>query len=257
MAMHLSRRTLLGLSALLAAPALAAAGVLRLISYHNQPPFMGTESTGLTFDLADYLEARLGAPVAAEIIPRNRLDSELLTAGNGFMVPWVSPTWFPPKLLAQMTFSPALLTDQNIVISHAKKPIEYAGAASLIGYRMGIVTGRVHRDIDRLVADGKIKVSNARTPQLNLAMLSSERVDFVIMPAATWHALVPVEQRRHFYVATQAQEVFTRHIMLPTGANVLIDKVSSIVTAMDTDTIWHRILQAYDLDEPAFSPLPT
>lgn len=255
--MVLSRRSLLVACAALAVTRPAIAGSMRLASYHNQPPFMVTPTSGMTFDLADYLEARLGLPVAAEIIPRNRLDSELLASQRGILVPWISPSWLPPRLLELMVFSPPLLSDENVVISNAAKPIEYDGPDSLIGYRMGIVTGRIHAKIDKLVAAGKIVVSKARSPALNLEMLASDRVDFVIMPGATWRALVPADRRAQFHLARRPQESFTRHIMLPRTDNMLAEKISVIVSAMPEDASWHRILEAYDLDNQHFSPFPT
>ena len=85
---------------LLSVPALGE--TIRVYDYHQHPPFMTGEKTGLSRDLVKYLNEKLGGEPRLELwlVNRARLALEMSDPGFDGLVSWVNPVtwWFLPAI---------------------------------------------------------------------------------------------------------------------------------------------------------------
>jgi ABC-type amino acid transport substrate-binding protein len=222
----------------------------RLLTYHDQPPYVTASGAGLTYDLARYLAARLSLGlIPVDVLPRKRLDEEILARQDGFVVPWINPSWFAPAVVDRMRLTKAILSDRNLVISAADAPVTYTTPADLIGHRYASVTGRKQIGIDPLVAQGRIERVDVRTVEQTIDLLRRRRVDFIVIPRTTWVALVDATDEHNFAIAETPHQVYDYYLMAPKSAAQLIDDLDTAIAFMRQDPVWLNICYRYRIDD--------
>ncbi|KAL8188465.1 UNVERIFIED_CONTAM: hypothetical protein K2H54_000214 [Gekko kuhli] len=221
---------------------------LRLYDYHQHPPFMTGEQTGLSRDLVKYLNEKLGGEPRLELwlVNRARLALEMSDPGFDGLVAWVNPAWVgdPQRELYLWTFP--IMRDTNELISSVARPVIYRGPDSLKGMTFGGIEGYRYQGIDEAAARGDLVRVDAKKVKTNFSLLVRGRIDVTLVPgsALTFFTHDPAFEGKLF-VSPFAQSSYTRHILLPKSRSALHSRLNDIAEQMDRDPKWHAILESY------------
>ncbi|HAU4892257.1 TPA: amino acid ABC transporter substrate-binding protein [Aeromonas hydrophila] len=221
---------------------------LRLYDYHQHPPFMTGEQTGLSRDLVKYLNEKLGGEPRLELwlVNRARLALEMSDPGFDGLVAWVNPAWVgdPQRELYLWTFP--IMRDTNELISSVARPVIYRGPDSLKGMTFGGIEGYRYQGIDEAAARGDLVRVDAKKVKTNFSLLVRGRIDVTLVPgsALTFFTHDPAFEGKLF-VSPFAQSSYTRHILLPKSRSALYSRLNDIAEQMDRDPKWHAILESY------------
>ncbi|EAR59699.1 hypothetical protein MED92_00040 [Oceanospirillum sp. MED92] len=221
--------------------------IITLYTYHDTPPFITGDKTGLTYDLADYL-SRHSSNVSIEVmsIPRKRLNQLIDSTAENILVPWVSPYWFKKQNLSRFIWSEELMFDASVYIWSSKASTDFNKPQDLIGYRLGGVRGYRYVGVDPLVSDNLIIRSNANNEKQLLRMLLQNRVDVGIIPYSSAQYLLWDNQWSTRFTLTNHHQ-FTRYLMVRSGNNSLNTQLLETVEKMKSDPIWRQVLTNYGL----------
>lgn len=230
------------------------AGPLKLISYYDYPPFVTGPQQGLSFELAAWLQQRaegLLESVELELLPRRRVDAQVRQPQWAGLVPWVSPAWFAtPEQAQALIWSAPVMNDEDLVLSLKRQPIEFNGAASLRGRKLGGIYGHVYTDADPMVARGELQRLDSFTQEANLRRLLEGRVDLVFLSRsglAWWRQRLPGFDEQ-IHVADQARMRYQRHLMLSRDLPELLrERLLQLVQSMSSDSQWREVMRRYGL----------
>ncbi|WP_419903840.1 hypothetical protein [Kiloniella sp.] len=155
-----------------------------LYSYHNVPPFVTGEGTGLTYDLAAHLSksSREGHHYSVKILPRKRLNE--LMSRESIIVPWVIPVWFKGSTSSQTSWSSPIMIDSSVYVWKAERSKRFKSPEDLVGAKLGGIRGYKYVGVDPLVKSNKVKRTDTSSEWQLLQMVLSERVDVGIIPEA-------------------------------------------------------------------------
>lgn len=233
---------------------------IRMLTYHNHPPFVVGPGQGLSFDLASLLtQYAKGQPLfQVQIVPRSRLNFVLkdwiqdrctspeIPCPEDWIVPWVHPTWgFGERPDERFQWMP-ILEDSNAILSHARHPIAYHGPDSLMGLRFGGIRGHVYLGVDALVKDKKIMRIDGHSERDNLLKLIKKRVDVLLLPTSTVHYFFSQDSelarfKKDVHMASTKHQIFLRHLMLPLKRSDL----AHLLSPLGSDPAWQDILKRY------------
>ena len=136
--------------------------LITLYAYHLKPPFIVdiAHEKGLYFDLATYLNSKQTIyEFHTVFLPRKRLDRYLSNNKLDGLVIGVNPIWFNDSSETLYLWSDSFYQDRDLVISSAKKPIEYQYPNSLLNKRIAGVRGFKYFGIDALAVFFKTVVA--------------------------------------------------------------------------------------------------
>lgn len=221
---------------------------LRLYDYHQHPPFMTGERTGLSRELVKYLNEKLGGEPRLELwlVNRARLALEMSDPDFDGLVAWVNPAWVADPQQEHFLWTLAVMRDTNELISNIANPITYRGPDSLRGLVFGGVEGYRYQGIDEAVKRGELVRHDAKKVKTNLDLLVRGRIDVTLVPgsALTFFTHDPAFEGKLF-VSPFAQASYSRHILLPQSRSDLHSRLNDIVEQMGRDPTWHAILESY------------
>ncbi len=221
---------------------------LRLYDYHQHPPFMTGEQSGLSRDLVKYLNEKLGEEPKLELwlVNRARLALEMSDPGFDGLVAWVNPAWVGDPQRERYLWTFPIMRDTNELISSADRPVTYRGPDSLKGMTFGGIEGYHYQGIDEASARGDLVRVDAKKVKTNFSLLVRGRIDVTLVPgsALTFFTHDPAFEGKLF-VSPFAQSSYTRHILLPKSRSDLHDRLNDIAEQMDRDPKWHAILESY------------
>lgn len=245
--MHLSLRLLLILEICVVALCgpVRAEQLVVFSTYHNFPPFITGNGTGLTYDLANYLSDRSEKyEFAVEILPRKRLDV-MLEKGD-MIVPWVTPLWFGKGAKDRFHWIGPLINDGSLYVWNGMSKETYAKPSDLIGRQLGGISGYRYIGIDQLVEDGKITRTDVPTEIQLLQMIANHRVDLGIAPASgVWYILRNKSWEglyQHSFHHT-----FERSLMIKSEDFELIDFLDQEISKIKNSGDWEYTLDSYGL----------
>lgn len=220
---------------------------VRLYNYHQHPPFMTGPQSGLTWELADYLNAKLGERVfEVWTVNRYRLQLEMKEPDFRGVVAWVNPSWFDDPARVRYLWSLPMMRDTNELVSSRDRPVDYRGLDSLLGLTFGGIIGYHLVGVDEAVARGEMKRVDAKLAKTNLDLLLRHRIDATLIPGSALGWFIDrAEYRGKLYVSPFPHSSYTRHLLLSTNLGELQRRLIPIIDAMDTDPAWHRILDSY------------
>lgn len=238
----------------------AAPEGIRLLTYHNHPPFVTGSKKGLSFDLARTLSQSSQGKYLfqVQILPRSRLNLHLkdwlqdrcthptASCQEGWAVPWVNQKWgFGNKPNEQFRWIP-ILNDSNSIISLKNKKIVYHGPESLIGQRLGGIRGHAYFGIDALVKDNKIIRIDGNSERDNILKLIKKRVDALLLPTSTIHYFLSEDDKfsafaKNIHIAPNKQQSFSRNLMIPMKRADL----EQFLKQLDSNPKWQEIIKRY------------
>ncbi|XZG71408.1 substrate-binding periplasmic protein [Chitinibacteraceae bacterium HSL-7] len=229
----------------------AAPREVQLVTQYDYPPFITGDKQGLTFELADAL-TRLSHGhfrFRVEVLPRKRLSQLVEHADWRGMVPWVAPPWFRDVERERFSWSGVVMHDADWVVSSSMHPLEWQGAASLSGQRLGGLLGHVYVDVEADIARGRIVREDVATMDINLRKLQRGRVDATFISASTygWYRRQQPQLLTGLYVAKLPRSVYERHFMSARSDGELGRFLDQAVNMLAHDASWQYVLRRYGL----------
>ncbi|WP_210398228.1 hypothetical protein [Motiliproteus sediminis] len=223
---------------LLSPLARAEAETIQLLSYHDHPPFVTGPGQGLTYDIAEQLNAIAVGEFHFDVtlVPRSRLNLMLKDwiagkcpnshCNSSWVVPWVNPKWGFIKGDSDNYLWQPLLEDANLMISNASRPLAYQSPESLRGLTLGGMRGHKYLGIDDLVNAGAITRIDGNHERDNLLKLIHGRIDVTLLPRSTTDYFLTRDQyvsqhANELYVAKLPHQSYTRFAMIPGGRDEL------------------------------------
>ncbi|SMC18379.1 amino acid ABC transporter substrate-binding protein, PAAT family [Andreprevotia lacus DSM 23236] len=235
------------------APAQAAVRQIVLYNYYDAPPFVTVPGQGLTYVLADQLN-RLGSGrfhFEVVVMPRRRLDLEVVRAESGWVVPWANPLWFGDASRQRYRWTPAVLRDTDWWLSRRDKPLQLSQLKEGGSLQFGGLLGHRYPDLADAIDSEHIKRYDAADYGSSLRMLLAGRVDFITMPAS-----VTVWMRREYgaqfprLLLQPRNQSYERCLFSPNGDAELADFLAQSVQQLAGNADWQRELRAYQSRDP-------
>jgi polar amino acid transport system substrate-binding protein len=229
----------------------AAPQELSAWTYFDSPPYItdAASNSGLARDLVDYLNRALAGRyhLTLALIPRARLNLMLERGDRGVVLLAPSVVFNPayPR-------SEALLDDRQELLSRRDHPVDYHGAGSLDGVRLGGMRGHSYPFIQSDIDAGRVQVHRAQSEPALLKMLMVKRLDAVTMASTSARYLartLPDTQATLHYSPNHLGR-FTRQLMFQRGMEAERDDFNPVVRAMAADPAWQAMLARYGL-QPA------
>ncbi|MBB3167411.1 substrate-binding periplasmic protein [Simiduia aestuariiviva] len=202
-----------------------AAKIIPFYAYHDKPPYMidKVQAQGEYYDLVRYLN-EVGQEFQFELryLPRNRVERLLEQNQLDGPVLGVNPLWFnDPNEEVYLWTSPVFF-DQDVFVSRAVAPFDFAGVDSLHGKQACLVLGNYYLGVTESIQRGVLrKVATARESVI-LEMLDLGRCDFGIISLS----LLRYFQEQHqwqgrYHVAQTPHDTFARRILVPRTQSAL------------------------------------
>ncbi|SCA57355.1 putative ABC-type amino acid transport/signal transduction systems, periplasmic component/domain [Candidatus Terasakiella magnetica] len=195
-----------------------AAKEVKIYTYHTHPPFIISNETGLTHDLAKFLTNKSDGQYKFTVSPSSRPRvNKVITGKKLAIVPWVNPAWFKDKAETKYLWSAeTLLNDGNSILSTKVKPVMYDGAKSLEGMIFGGLHGHNYPDIDPYIEKGgNIRRVNSDNHLDNLEKLINGDIDCMLMPTSSAH--FEKSQNAHYkniFIAPKKHSSYKRRILV-------------------------------------------
>jgi polar amino acid transport system substrate-binding protein len=219
--------------------------IVTLSTYHNFPPFITSDGSGLTYDLADYLTDRSDKFVfKVQLLPRKRLDAML--EKQDVIVPWVTPVWFGKDAKERFTWSGSLFEDGSVYVWNSQTDKEFSEPGDLVGHLLGGIRGYRYVGVDQLVENGQIRRQDVATEMQLLQMITRRRIDVGIAPASGTRYIINQERwAGKFKIA--AHHKYRRSFLLKTEDTELKDFIISEVSNVHDSDDWIYILNRYGI----------
>lgn len=235
---------------IVSSPAYAQPEQIKILSYHNHPPFVTGEQQGLTYQLAEQLNQRAAGQYLflVKMVPRSRLNHYLKPwiAGDcpardcdqDWIVPWVNPKWGFIKGERDNYLWHELLKDANVIVSRSDQDWHYLMPESLKGKVLGGMRGHRYVGIDELVSNGEIKRIDGNRERDNLLKVLHRRVDATLLPESTMNYLLKndpdiSERAPELAVSAQKHQSYTRYMMMPESRSDL----SRLISLVELDAL--------------------
>jgi polar amino acid transport system substrate-binding protein len=242
------RAMIVGCCACLAPWALAAD--FTLYAYHLKPPFIidADKRQGLYFDMAAYLTERMpGHTFQTVYVPRRRLELDLETGRLKGLVLGVHPLWFKDESRTRFHWTPAVLHDEDVVVSRRDKPVNYEGPDSLVGKKLGLVGGYYYFGVDELIRAGRIEREDSFDESANLGKLLLGRLDVTIVTRRTLEYLQrhQPEWKGKFHIAAKPHDSFDRFILIPKDYAQYVSEITAALGGIERDPVWRAKVESY------------
>lgn len=221
-----------------------------IYTYHLKPPFIVNlkHESGLYYDFSDYLNQKQNTyHFVTKYAPRKRAEHLLRDERLYGALIGVTPAWFGDKEEKKYLWTQRLLSDRDEMVSLKSNPLEYTGARSLYGKKLGGVLGYYYWAVDKDVKAGNIMQVDVKGEESILRILLKHRVDIGIVSRSTYNYLLkhnPVF-RGKFHISRQAHETFERRILVPLEYKDLYVKLNQITKRIENDPEWQKYLDRY------------
>ncbi len=164
---------------------------IRVLSYHDFPPFLEASGTGLSKELCELLTRKSGGRYQfdLQITSRRRLDAFLAKPNASAIVVWVSPDFFPHP--ENFKWGPPLMADSVMLVTRAGVTAEVGRPESFSGLRFGGVPGHIfnYPGIGEALKSGSLRRIDSSSPVVNYARLLQGNIDMTILAESTLHFL--------------------------------------------------------------------
>jgi len=217
-------------------------------NYYLTPPFYQSASSGLALDFVNILNS-LSTKYEFELnsVPRARLNVYLNQDKQG-MVLFVNKLWMPNDRAHTYLWTPAILFDQNEVISSANNKVDYKTPESLIGLKFGAVRGRDFQLLNPYFNSNAINRIDVNREEQVLKLLTKGRIDVTSLPRTSINSLCKsLDIKGKLYFSPQYLYAFSRHIMLTEKLVDVHSELLNMLKNFNENMQWQSILERYDL----------
>ncbi|NRR33547.1 ABC transporter substrate-binding protein [Oxalobacteraceae bacterium] len=209
---------------------------------YADPP-LGTErSDSLTLRLAAQLSVRSQGRYhfVAMQLPRNRLNLLIARPNWKGVVAWANPVWFKDEGMRRYAWSQPYMRDANLVVSNRQNPLEYSTPASLLGTRLGCISGQRYAEFDALFREGRIIRDDVPSELQNMLKLRLGRVDAVLVQASSMPYLRQVipDLDNWLHIARTPRGVFQRYLFTNRDNADMLIYLNSALREFDTGPQW-------------------
>lgn len=219
--------------------------IVVLSTYHNFPPFITGDGTGLTYELADYLSERSQVyKFVVQLLPRKRLD--VMLEKEDMIVPWVTPVWFGKGAKDRFRWSKTLFEDGSVYVWSSQSDDKFEKPGDLIGRLLGGISGYRYVGVDQLVESGMVKRLDVATEVQLLQMIANRRVDVGIAPASGTSFIIKQQGWSKKYKIA-AHHKFQRSLLIKTENRDLLDFINREVLNIHKVSDWNYIIEKYGI----------
>lgn len=234
------------LAMLLSTMAVASERVI-VYSQYDYPPFWYPDGRGLTLELAKTLTAHSKGQYQFEvqILPRKRLDKQLVDANWQGLIPWVLPIWFHDENKTHYVWTGSLMQDADLIISHQN--LQFDTPESLQGKILGGILGHRYAEFEALISTGKIVRDDAPNQEMNLKKLQAKRVDFIFTPHSSWVELKLSNPSsiQNLVSANNPRNRYERLVLISPHNAELSKYVVKTVDQLSKDPVWRAKINPY------------
>lgn len=217
-------------------------------NYYLTPPFYNSDSSGLAFDFVNILnELTTQYEFELNSVPRARLNVYLNKNKQGIVL-FVNKLWMNDDSNTQYLWTPAILFDQNEVVSSVENKVNYKNPDSLIGLKFGAVRGRGFKPLNSHFTSNKIKRVDVNREEQLLKLLIKGRIDITSLPRTSVNYLCQsLDFKGKLYFSPMHLYSFSRHIMITPRLDNVHSELLNVVNKLNTNLGWQAILKKYQL----------
>ncbi len=151
------------------------------ITENQQRPYIelehGALAGGLLKALVDELGAELGIEVEYRLLPRKRLQQQLL-AGQLHLLPHANPAWLPDA--DAFFWSAPWIEDRDVLIVRRDEPGPITDLHGLSGRRIGTILGYHYPELDFFFEHRMLLRDDGHDLRQNLERLAARRIDLLV-----------------------------------------------------------------------------
>jgi len=209
-------------------------------TYYIFPPFVLENGKGLTHDFIELLNQQAQGRFSfhLEVMPKRRIEMNLDMHNPGIVL-FVNPAWMNLTDTLVARWTPTLFHDRNVIISNVARKVDFEGAESVRGLKLGGVFGRKYLGLEGLIEEGFISRDDAGDEEVNVRKLSRRRIDFMTAPESVLRFLVNrLGVEDVIYFSPKPIFEYTRHILL-----------MKLVNDLPSNADWLAIKEKYRLNQ--------
>jgi len=213
-------------------------------NYYLTPPFYDDEESGLAADFVQLLN-ELATTYEFELrsIPRARLNFYLSKQHQGIVI-FVNKLWMTDENYIQYLWTPAILFDQNEVISLVENKVNYKDPESIIGLKFGAVRGRDFKPLNPYFISKAIKRIDVNREEQILKLLIKGRIDVTSLPRTSINYLCQsLGLKGKLYFLPQYLYSFSRHIIVTPSLEKVHLALLKVVSKLNENLRWQSILK--------------
>ncbi len=227
----------------------AAVEDIPILTYHTHAPFIVTESEGLTYDFAEYLNSKAAGKYNFQVVPMSRPRlNKLIEKPDVFIVPWVNPVWFKDKSESRYLWSDRpVMEDGNAIISRSDRKLVYDGPASIGGLVFGGIHGHVYSGIDDFIDDSEVtRRVDTDNHFANFEKLRKKRIDVTLTPESAARFLIKQhELSDELYISPKPHTRYARRIMVLNNREDILSFINGVLAGSSSDSEWAALFDRY------------
>ncbi|WCL54893.1 hypothetical protein [Gimibacter soli] len=267
--------TIFAVFLLLFAASAARAEIVRILDYHEQPPFNVLQDLpglpGLTADVTTMLQAAEndGLSYEAVVLSRVRLNRNLeswisgncpaegVSCEDGWIVLWATPAWGWGEDADTRFRWVDLYPDANILLAKPGIMVDPSRPSSFTGLTIAATRGhRLPPPLDRMVTEGLVARQDGEGTHALLKRVLSDRAEFTYIMRST----ISFARRHRADIATELQYVqevttplssYMLQAMIPPTRPDLEARLRTLTESPE----WSKLLQRYGVDATANHPV--
>lgn len=210
--------------------------------YHDMPPYVieSKRNIGLYYDFVRMLnQEQKQWQFEAQFLPRVRIEYML----NHDLLPGillgVNPLWFKDPDKKRFYWSPAILTDQDILVSRKANKVDYQAPSSLFGKRISGIRGYYYFGISEAAETGQLKLSDNSDMKAVLDEVLKTGSDAGIVSEAFFNYTSKNRGwEQYLYAAPTPHDRFTRHLLIPQRYPELRAPLITLTEQLNKNSYW-------------------
>lgn len=166
------------------------------------------------------------------------------------VVLFLNPLFVDDAQKTRYSWTQPLMSDANLVISHASKPVDYTGADALKGLKFGGIAGNRYAGFDAIEKD--IVREDVSEELTNIKKIAGKKVDVTIMAASTYNYLLGQMGKSSaagssLHVSSKKHAEYERFLFVGKDNTALQKELNGVLANLRGDPAWKAIQAKYGL----------
>ncbi len=220
-------------------------------TYQSVPFVVG--DGGLAADLVAYLNDKLKGKYQFKLnqLRRDALNKNVISDPNfKGVVLFLNPMFVDDVPKSKYSWTQPLMSDANVVISNASKPVEYTGMDALKGLKFGGVIGNRYAGMEAVEKD--VQREDVAEEFTNIKKVASGKADVTIMAASTYNYLLGQMAKSgaaggNLHVSSKKHAEYDRFLFVGKDNAPLLKELNAVLAGMRGDPAWKAIQSRYGL----------